>query len=236
MTELVPAKHEDIMSLIEKEGSSKYTTEQALQEASKAGDWLPYIQLCGGESGPCKDGHVGMGNFGLCKGRNIWTDLGNEIIVFMASSRVKAFDFATKTAYFNPISQDYIHIKDTCNIKNSQKGFGTEYLIWLSEHKELATYYFNNKTARNVAQTVNECIKKNIRTLKIKSTPIEAVVEGVKRKWVGPLVLPHDFEIEMPPQEAFQQALTKFNNPPEVEVFSGGEPQHEDAEGEEEVR
>ena len=190
--------------------TSKYADETALSKVTKVGDWLPYVALMGGNSLEVKRGEFPIGHFCLKKNKKM-IDLGKEFIMYLLSWRPKAMMFEPKVlSYFDTESEDFKKIVARADsTKNPGCGYGPEYLIWLPEVKEFATYFLSSKTGRNESPNI-QAILKTTRLCKQKSH----LIETEKYSWHGPTTLACDLEIPLPPIELAKQELDKFNNPP----------------------
>ena len=208
-SELIPASPEDVKNLLAS-SQSKYATTTALSEVTKVGDWLPYVQLMSGNSIQVKKGEFPMGHFALCKNRQL-LDLGASFVCYLLAWRPKAMQFSPKVlSFFDTESKEFKDIQERSKGKNAGCGYGPEFLVWLPEYKELATYLLGNKTGRNESPQLIALIEDG--TFKCKQ---EAhLIEDGEYAWHGPKTLPYDLDIELPPMSLLAKELQKFNNPP----------------------
>lgn len=207
--ELIPASADEVQSLLA-QTESKYADETALAEVTKVGDWLPYIQLMGGNSLEVKRGEFPLGHFCLRKGKQM-IDLGSEFVCYLLSWRPKAMQFAPKVlSFFDVESEEFKDIQQRSDQPNSGCGFGPEFLVWLPEAKEFATYFLGNKTGRNEAPNLVALIKDGTRLCK----QVAHLIETSDYAWHGPRTVPYDLEIELPPIADIKREVEKFNNPP----------------------
>lgn len=207
--ELIMASPEAMQNLLSTQ-TSKYADETALSKVTKVGDWLPYVTLMGGNSLEVKRGEFPIGHFCLKKNKKM-IDLGKEFIMYLLSWRPKAMTFEPKVlSFFDVESDDFKAVVNRADtVKNPGCGYGPEYLVWLPEVKELATYYLSSKTGRNESPNI-QAVLKSTRLCKQKSH----LIETEKYSWHGPQTLACDLEIPLPPIELVKEQLDKFNNPP----------------------
>lgn len=207
--ELISASPDDVKNLLAAT-PSKYATTTALTEVTKVGDWLPYIQLMGGNSVEVKRGEFPMGHFCLKKNRQM-LDLGEEFVCYLLSWRPKAMQFAPKVlSFFDTASEAFKDIQQRSKGKNAGCGYGPEFLLWLPGQKELATYFMGNKTGRNESPNLIALIENGVFKCKQQSH----LIEDGEYAWHGAKTLPYDLEIELPPMTLLTDELQKFNSPP----------------------
>ena len=196
---------------------SKYATPETELAVTKAGDYLPYLGLFGGESKLAKEGKIPIGHFGVCPNSDTVIDLGNEFICIALSWRPKAIDFDGKTsglpadqcpvAAFDPNSTLFQTIQ-----RHPKGGYGPELLLWLPDNELFVTYHLMNPTGRRESPNfMVDLKKKGFGKLKVRSE----LIKTTQYTWHGPKASPYDLEV-IPPEdnEANQLILSKFNNPP----------------------
>jgi|2_EtaG_2_1085320.scaffolds.fasta_scaffold00029_107 hypothetical protein len=191
---------------------SRYSTDKALAAATKVGDWLPYIQLMGGESKPVKKGEFPIGHFGLVRGRNV-TDLSEEFAAGFFAWRPKAMVFGPPpTSFFDPESEEFQDCLTKAEDKNIKGGFGhgVEFLVWLPEQKCFAGYFMGNATGRNEAPNLVAIVDSK----KWFATQTAHLIEKGTNIWHGPRTAFYDLVIDMPEKAQLVEEVNKFNNPP----------------------
>lgn len=209
----VRASAADIAAL-RRNSQSKYATELAQNKMTKSRDWLPYIQLMGSNATEVKKGEFPIGHFALCKNKKK-IDLGDKFPMLILSWRPKAMIFAPKVVnYFDPESDDFKKIQATADQQDSGKAFGPEFLVWVPEVHELATYFMGSKTARNESPSLIAVLDEGTGLCQQESY----LIETPKFSWHGPRTLDYDHEIEYPRMDLLQEELEKFNNPPATPV------------------
>lgn len=206
------ATPEDINALMVAEGEGKYASDSALEVVTKVGDYLPYVQLMGGNSLEVKKGEFPMGHFCLRKSKSNLVDLSEEVVLFVIAVRSKAMQFTPEVlSFFDHTSEEFKKIQREADDANSGKGFGPEFLVWLPDADAFATYFMGNKTGRNEAPNL-------VGPLKAKGPfvclQVATLIETSEYAWHGPRTKAYDVEIKRPPLEQFKVELTKFNNPP----------------------
>lgn len=193
---------------------SQFANEQALATVTKVGDYLPFVQLYGSNSKEVKRGAFPMGHFGLRRSKSAIDDLGDQVVMFVLGWRPKAMQFEPEPiSYFNPESDAFKNIQATADGKNSGKGYGPEFFIWLPEVKEFATYFLGNKTGRNESPNLLGPFKASGPFTCIQESTL---IETKQYSWHGPKTKPYSLSIEMPPLETLTKELQKFNSPPEA--------------------
>ena len=196
----------DTLALIEAQGEGKY--QGALKEVTKS-TFLPYIQLMSSNSREVKKGECQQGRFYLRKSKDA-IDLGPEVVMFLIQCRPKAMEFQPKVkSFYDPTSPEFKTVMEKAELPNSHRTFGPEFLVWLPDHKEFASYYLGNKTGRNeapklmgVMETTRICVQEAF------------LIETPDYSWHGPRTKPYDLEIVMPPPGDLSDELQKFNSPP----------------------
>jgi hypothetical protein len=209
----------DVLGLIT-ETKSKYADDGAIAAVTSIGGYLPYIQLLGGNSKEAKKDGTLMGTFVLTKGKNM-IRLGKEFTALILSWRTKAMQYKPKAlSFYDRHSEAFKKIQATADEKNSNKGFGPEFLLWLPEHGEYATYFFGNKTGRVEAPNLLTCFKEGNKKCKITSH----LIETESYSWHGPRYVPYDLDVKLPPDMAtLREVVTKFSNPPESQEIEEAE-------------
>jgi hypothetical protein len=207
----------DTLALLQSQSRGKHADDQALSVVTKVGDWLPYIQLMGSNNKEVKRGQFPIGHFALVENKkNI--DIGNSFVAYLLSWRPKAMQFApTVVSFFDTKSEGFQKIQAKADQKDSNCGFGPEFLVWLPEQKKLATFFLGNKTGRNEAPNFISCLEKEVRKCRVISDLIEDKRQN--REWHGAKIMPYDLEIAVfPPREELLHWLEKFNNPKDSEA------------------
>lgn len=187
--------------------------ESALIEVGASTGFLPRIQLFGGSSDACKEGKIGIGRYGIVRGKDQLEDLGTEVDVLVCAGRVKALDISGD----NPLTS-YDHKSDLfkeiaagSSEENSRKMYGPEYLVWIPSIKALATFFLSSPTARRESASIHARLRKAA-TLKAK------LINGKKHKWHGPVITPCSTPFEMPDPAYLTDEINKFVNPKATEV------------------
>lgn len=173
--------------------------------------YLPRIQLMGSSSTAVKEGKFAMGNFALVDGKNL-IDLTKEFVAVVLSWRPKAMMFTEQIiSYYNPSTDAFKDIQAKADAKIQGYGWGPEFLLWLPEHKRLATYFLANPTGRREAP--------NIKSHMHRTCAIESIlIKTAKYTWHGPRTKDYNLDVVMPESGVVAPELEKFNNPPETEV------------------
>lgn len=172
-----------------------------------SGTYLPRLQLFGSRSDACATGDISIGHYGLVKDGTI-VDLGEELNAVVVSWRPKALqiDGDNIITEYNPETELYQKIKSLSFVSDSGCMYGPEFLLWISDQEQFATYFMSSKTARREAKKVGAFLKKAV-TFKCK------LIETARYKWHGPVVIRHTAPLDVPPLEVMQVAVDTFQNP-----------------------
>lgn len=193
-------------------------TDDLFNQITAGNDFFPRIQLMGGNSGLVQEGKATVGNYCFIRTKEDFADLGAEIDVLVCAMRLKAMRIADEViSVFDPEDPEFSKIWAESKIKDSGCLAGPEFLLWLPEKKEFVTFFMASKTASKVAPTVRTYIADGSpRPCTLKAT----LITTKKYKWHGPVITDCSTPFPPPEQEAFIDALDKFQNPPENEVES----------------
>lgn len=187
-------------------GLVKYDDE-AFDIASKAGDYLPRLQLLTSNSEKCKDGSFPVNHYALVNGSNL-TDLGDSVDVLVITWRPKAIEMGDEIiTVYDPTDAEFERIQVKSDEKDSGCMFGIEFLVWCAGAKQFATFFMGGKSSRREAPNVKALLRKAA-TLK------SHLIEGKKYKWQSPCVTVCSTLFDPPSLEALKKEVDKFNNPP----------------------
>ena len=185
--------------------------DDAFDKATKAGDWLPRLQLMTANSKECKDGNFPLNTYAVVKDQNL-TDVGKEVDVLVIAWRPKAMEIDEQVyAVYDPESVDFKRIQEESNVKDSGCMYGPEFLVWLPSTKQYATFFMGSKSSRREAGNVRALLK-NAGTLKSKK------IETKKYTWFSPIIEKCTTAFDPPQQDELLEQYTKFINPPESEI------------------
>lgn len=193
-------------------------TDDLFNQITAGTDFFPRIQLMGGNSGLVLDGKATVGNYCFIRTKEDFSDLGKEIDILVCAMRLKAMRIGDEVvSVFDPDDPEFGKIWTESKIKDSGCLAGPEFLFYLPEKQEFVTFFMASKTASKVAPTV--------RTYIADGSPSPCTLKAVlittkKYKWHGPVVTDCSTPFSPPDQDAFIEALDKFQNPPENEVES----------------
>ena len=190
--------------------TSKYADDKSFDIVSSSGNYLPRIQLFGGNSGPAKEGKIGIGRWGFVKGDSI-IDLTPEFNCLCVSWRPKAMRISGDqiVSSFNPQNPMFKKIQVDSEIKDSGCMFGPEYLLWVAGLGKFATLFMSSKTMRKEAPNLKALLGQAA-TLKVK------FIKTIKYSWHGPVVTVCSTPLTNLPSEAeVREQASIFCNPPE---------------------
>jgi len=213
---VIPGSAHDVMSILKQNQASKYASDKAMSEVTKAGDFLPYIQVMGSNNDKVKAGDFPMGHFALMKAK-VAVNLGRHFIGMMLSWRPKAMQYKPEVlSFYNPESEVFKKIEMESMQPRSNKGFGPEILFWLPDHSEFASLFLGNITGRVEAPNFLAALKEGKLATKVACELVE--YKKQKNSYHGARYYPYDVPVtQLPDPTKLQEVLTKFNNPPETD-------------------
>ena len=189
---------------------------------SKAGDYLPRLQLMTASSDPCKACEFPVNHYAVVDGNQL-IDLGDQVDTLNVAWRPKALEMGEEViSAFDPTGKEFIRIQEKSATPNSGCMFGPEFLMWIPAIKKWATFFMGSKSARRESPNVKSKMRKAV-TLKSKK------IESPKYTWFAPLATACSTPFDVPPIEDTQAQVEKFMNPPATEIEKIGE----ETEGEE---
>lgn len=173
--------------------------------SANGGGFLPRLQLYGGTSGPCKEGKIGMGHFGIVRAKETIEDLGKEVNVLVVASKPQAMRITEGKVltYFDHTSPEFKQIQDESADMNSGCMFGPVFLLYVPAAKTFVTYFMQSKTARRVAGDLHALTRKS-------ATIKGELIKTAKHSWHGPKVTPNSSPIELPELAEIQEQAEKF--------------------------
>lgn len=189
-TELIPASND--------------AQEAAALALTKASDYLPRLQLFSSKSGPCTEGLIPIGHYGLVEGESI-DDLGDEISILICAGRPKALQIADDNIFtsFDEKSELFARIREESAVKDSGCMYGPEYLIWEPENGVFATFFMGSKTMRKESKSVQARVRQLC-------TLTSVLIKKPKYTWHGPKASDCTTEFDIPELAVIQKAIDKF--------------------------
>lgn len=179
-------------------------------DAVASSSFLPQLKLGGSQSGPVKEGKVGMGSY-FTKSGEIIEDLGKEIDTIPLGLQPKALDYSDRTNIVSTVdhkSDLFKEIKAKADMKDSECLCGFEFLVWLKEQDKFVTFYLCSKSQKKVAPELNALLGKAA-TFKAK------LANNNKHSWHVPVFVECPTPMTPPDNEAIKDALVKFKAEPE---------------------
>jgi len=188
-----------------------------LKTIESGNKFLPRVQLYGGNSEVVKGGEFPIGTFGLTKSKDSIVELGKAFDCLPLSWRYKAVRISpddNHVSIFNPANPEFAVIQAEAAEKGMTGSMcGIEFLLYLFDIKQYATYYFSSASALREAPTLRSLIGQ-VATIKAK------FIKKPKFSWHAPEVVTCSAPYEAPAAEDYMAELTKFNNPVDTEVVS----------------
>ena len=189
-------------------------TDDAFLAATKAGDYLPRLQLMTAASNECKSGKFPINSYALISGQN-FTNLTSAVDILVITWRPKAIEIPTGEGsiitVYDTENKEFTRIAEKSNEKDSGCMFGPEFLVWVPSAKSFATFFMGSKSSRRESPNVKALLKKGA-TLK------SHLIETKQYSWMAPMVVPCTTPFEMAPIEQIMEEVAKFNNPPVNEI------------------
>ncbi len=159
-----------------------------------------------------KEGKFAIGHYALTKSK-IPQDIGSEFICLLLSWRPKAMIYKPNVkAYYDPTTKAFRDTEKAAKLPNSNRGFGPEFLMWLPDYEEVATFFMGNASGRMEGPNVVNCLDKGSRICKIGNILVTSKKNG--NMWHAPRFLQHDLSINMPDLALIMPIVERFNNPP----------------------
>ncbi len=188
--------------------------EQDFASATEGGfNFLPRLQLFQGSSNEVKRKEIGIGTWGVIKGKKVEIKLGDSFLFVPCAYRLKAMEFGAKVlSYFDPKTDAYQLVKEKSKEKNSKCACGPEFLVWLPEQELFVTLYCTNTTFKNAAPTLRGMLNKLV------SADVE-YIEGSEHSWHGPKFnISSQTEFNQPKLEYLVVTKTEFLEAKDSEV------------------
>jgi hypothetical protein len=191
---------------------AKYADDKSFDIVASGSGFLPRVQLFGGSSGPCKEGKIGIGRFGLVPNKDTIHDLTQQFDCLVIAWRPKAMRIGGGTVHvvYNPQSEDFKKIQNEADVQDSGCMFGPEFLLVING--KFCTLFMSSKTMRREAP--------NLRTLVGGAATIAArLIKTQRYTWHGPAVSKCSTPLtNLPTVEEIKEQAQKFGNPPEQDV------------------
>ena len=194
---------------------SKYADDKGFTAVAAGSQFLPRLQIFGGNSGECKRGLIGVGRLGLVRSKTVIEDLTPSCNVLPINWRPKAMriDDGDVTSFYNPQSAEFQRIQEESEDKDSGAIYGPEFLLWVPDASPpcFASLFCANKTLRREAPNIKGLIGRGA-TLKAD------LIETKKYTWHGIIAVPCSTPFQVPDMEEINKVNDKFANPPEADV------------------
>jgi hypothetical protein len=117
---------------------------------------------------------------------------------------------------FDMESDEFKRIQEKSAEQDSGCMYGPEFLVYIPQIKEFATFFCGSKSARRESPTIKALLTKPA-TLKSKK------IETKRYTWYGPQATSCSTPFDPPDLEALKKVVEKFNNPPKTEVEAAPE-------------
>lgn len=210
--ELAPINNAPLAELIAASGPIQKYTDDDFNKVVTAG-YFPRLQLMTAKSDECIAQRFPVNHYAFIRDQD-YIDLGETVDCLPIAWRPKALDVSDRStviSVFNPDSDEFKRIYSESGIQDSGCMYGPEFLIWVPQIKQFACLFMGSKSARRESGNIKNKLQQPI-TLKSK------LIETAKYKWYSPVTTVCTTPFELPTIEALQDAVDKFNNPPESMV------------------
>ncbi len=156
---------------------------EQFNKLAKSSNFLPRCQLFQSVSKAVKQRKIEQGHWGLVKGKDDVTDLGEQFDVLVIQSRSKALDTSVEKPiqYFNQESPEFLDVVDRSSEADSGCMWGPEFLVWVPRFSTFATIFFSSVTLRNSADEFQQLQG-------YPATLGSRFIETKKHSWHGPTV------------------------------------------------
>jgi hypothetical protein len=188
--------------------------EDKFSDMAKGGDYLPRVQLFGSNSDLVKQGKFPMAHYGLVRSKDVLIDIGDAFDSVPVSWRPKAMRIGADEVlnYFDSERDEFKKIMEESEGKDSGCMYGPEFLIWLPNQKEFATFFFGNPTMRREAPNFKALMGKAA-TCKVK------FIQTKQYSWHGPTCMACSTPLAAVPEEdKLIKEVERFQNPKDSEV------------------
>lgn len=214
-TQLTTMSAADVIAQLNQQDEGKFAGDKALAVVTKVGDYLPYIQVMGSQSELVKEGKAQMGHLVLRKGKSV-VDLGTSAVTLLLAWRSKAMQYQpTMLTVYDSDSPMFKELAAKAEIQNSGCQNGPEFLVWLPDHKELATFYFGNKSGRMEGPNIIAAMRSGNRKARFNCELVRSKT-NTKQSWHVAKRYEYELEINsMPDMESMNEWIEKFKNPKE---------------------
>lgn len=204
---------------------SKYADDKTF-DAMSAGSFLPRVQLLQSGSKLVTKNKMAAGDLVLVKGKDtLVKNYADNMPCWVLKWRPKALCFAADgkgTAFFNPKTPGFQKVEAEACKKPRPKGylFGPEFLIYLPDVNEIATFHFSTPTMRNRTAEMRAQIG-------IPTTVLSEFIDSRGNQWYGPVIQNATSPIGLPEQgtpewneliERIKSPIDKFVNPPDEDL------------------
>lgn len=174
--------------------------------------FLPRLQLMTGNSDKCKKNEFPINKFALISGQK-YLDVGAEVNVLVLVWRPKAIDTKSDEMIVahDVTEPEFERIKDASKEKDSGCMYGQEFLIYIPEIEQFATFFMGTPTSRREAP--------NMLALLMKAATLKP--EQIKTKrytYFSPGVTVCSATFALPDKAECIAQIKNFNNPKAVQV------------------
>lgn len=193
--------------------------EDAFDDVITSAAFLPRVQLFGANSGPVKEEKIGQGRFGLVRSKDDIEDLGKETDCLPLAFRLKAMQIldGEVISIYDHTADEFKRIQKESDEADSGCMYGIEFLLWMPEQGDFATYFLSSKSSRREAKPLRGLIGKGA-TLEVH------LIKTKKFSWHAPKVVACSAPLSrLPDGDVMRKELDRFANPKTTETEAASE-------------
>lgn len=186
-----------------------------LDAAASSAAYLGYVALLTSNSEKCKTGEFPINHFAFVKDKE-YHDLGSSVDVVVLSGRAKAIRYGEVIQVSHDMEselyKDIVRASAAPGLNGNQHG--PEFLLWIPEIEQYATFHFGSKSSRREARPMTALLR-SAATLSPKKC--QMTKDGKELVWFVPKVDACSSITQFTPPEDMLEKIETFLNPPKIE-------------------
>lgn len=212
-------------------GSLVVSKPQDIRDMAKTADYLQRVQITGSNSDIVQNQKIEAGFIVLVQDKEHFVDLGKEVDMIFYTMRPKALQIDQTAGqilqFFDRSHSEFKRIQAQSAIRDSGCMFGLEFLVYLPNREQFASFYCGSKSGRKESPNIldimnvsddpdNPIWKPAAITIKPKFIP---KAPGRKYSWWSFEVFKCSSPLAAQPEmEELKTEVEKFNTPPKSTV------------------
>ena len=194
---------------------------EALTLAGNNSSFLRRMQFMSAKADLCQAGKFPINHFGITSGEEV-QDLGEQVNCIPLAYRPLAIDSKAKDGAIvcltpnldaqGKCTGEFARIQELAEVSNSGAMSGVQFLVWIPDIREFATFFLFTKTARQEIKPMAALIG---RGASVKGRFIDG-----KFKYWSPKVIACSIPMEIPEEAEMRAQIEKFKNPPKPTVIA----------------